>query len=156
MIILKKGDKAPEFSSTDQNGEVITLNDYNGKKVILFFYPKDMTPGCTTQSCNLRDNYTQLLERGIDVIGVSMDNEKKHLKFADKYNLPFKLLADTDKKIISEYGVWGLKKFMGREYEGINRTTFLIDENGKIEEVFEKVITKSHTEQIIEVIENNK
>ena len=149
MIELKIGDKAPEINSVDQNGDQITLGQYKGKKVVLYFYPKDMTPGCTAQSCNLSDNYKLLQKSGYDVIGVSCDSIKRHQKFIEKYSLPFNLVSDEDQKVVNDYGVWQLKKFMGREYMGIMRTTFLIDENGIIEEIITKVNTKEHTTQII-------
>lgn len=151
MTHLKPGDKAPQFESKDQNGNTIKLSDYKGKKVILYFYPKDLTPGCTTESCNFRDNYSLLKEKGFEVIGVSADDEKKHQKFIEKHELPFTLLADTEKEVINAYGVWGLKKFMGKEYDGIHRESFVIDENGMIENVIEKVKTKIATEQILEL-----
>ena len=149
MIELKIGDKAPEINSVDQNGNQITLNQYKGKKVVLYFYPKDMTPGCTAQSCNLSDNYQLLQKSGYDVIGVSCDSIKRHQKFIEKYSLPFNLVSDEDQKVVNDYGVWQLKKFMGREYMGIIRTTFLIDEDGVIEDIITKVNTKEHTTQII-------
>jgi len=149
MIELKIGDKAPEINSVDQNGNQITLNQYKGKKVVLYFYPKDMTPGCTAQSCNLSDNYKLLQKSGYDVIGVSCDSIKRHQKFIEKYSLPFNLVSDEDQKVVNDYGVWQLKKFMGREYMGIIRTTFLIDEDGVIEDIITKVNTKEHTTQII-------
>ena len=149
MIELKIGDKAPEINSVDQNGNQITLGQYKGKKVVLYFYPKDMTPGCTAQSCNLSDNYKLLQKSGYDVIGVSCDSIKRHQKFIEKYSLPFNLVSDEDQKAVNDYGVWQLKKFMGREYMGIMRTTFLIDENGVIEDIITKVNTKEHTTQII-------
>jgi peroxiredoxin Q/BCP len=149
MSTLKQGDKAPAINAKDQLGNIISLNDYAGKKVVLYFYPKDDTPGCTAEACNLRDNYNSLLNAGFDVIGVSSDNEKSHQKFITKYSLPFRLISDTDQKVSNDYGVWGLKKFMGKEYMGINRTTFLIDENGNIEKVIEKVDTKNHISQIL-------
>jgi len=150
MTTLKPGDKAPAFESHDQEGKPIKLEDFRGSKVIFYFYPKDDTPGCTAEACNLRDNYEGLLSSGYKVIGVSTDNIKSHQKFAVKYGLPFSLLPDTDKKIANDYGVWGPKKFMGKSYEGINRTTFVIDEHGIIEKVFDKVDTKNHTQQILE------
>ncbi len=150
MTHLKEGDKAPEFEIEDQNGKIHNLSDYRGKKVILYIYPKDLTPGCTTQSCNLRDNYDQLKIDGFEVIGVSADDEKKHLRFIDKHTLPFNLLADVNKKVINAYGVWGPKKFMGKVYDGIHRTTFIIDEEGIILKIIKKVKTKIHTEQILE------
>jgi len=149
MAILNIGDKAPEFNATDQDGKEINLSQYAGKKVILYFYPKDNTPGCTAEACDLRDNYDHLTNNGFDVIGVSTDSEKSHQKFIEKYNLPFRLIADTDKKVSEAFGVYGLKKFMGKEYMGINRTTFVIDENGMIENVVEKVDTKNHTAQLV-------
>jgi len=151
MTKLKKGDKAPDFSCPDENGNIISLNDYKGKKLVLYFYPKDNTPGCTVESCNLRDNYKEMLKQGYDVLGVSADTEKKHQNFIKKFDLPFHLLADVEMKVIKDYGVWGPKKFMGREYEGIHRTTFVIDENGIIDEVITKVVTKAHAEQILNV-----
>ena len=149
MSKLQIGDKAPEINAVDQNGNNITLEQYQGKKVVLYFYPKDMTPGCTAQSCNLSDNYNVLQKNGYDVIGVSCDSVKRHQKFIEKYSLPFNLISDEDQKVVNDYGVWQLKKFMGREYMGIVRTTFLIDENGKIEDIITKVNTKEHTTQII-------
>ena len=149
MSKLNVGDKAPEINAVDQNGNQITLDQYKGKKVVLYFYPKDMTPGCTAQSCNLSDNYTLLQKNGYDVIGVSCDSIKRHKKFIEKHSLPFNLISDEDQKVVNDYGVWQLKKFMGREYMGIVRTTFLIDENGMIKDIIEKVNTKDHTSQII-------
>ena len=149
MSKLQIGDKATEINAVDQNGNQITLDQYKGKKLVLYFYPKDMTPGCTAQSCNLSDNYTLLQKNGYDVIGVSCDSVKRHQKFIEKYSLPFNLISDEDKKVVNDYGVWQLKKFMGREYMGIVRTTFLIDENGIIDEIITKVNTKEHTNQII-------
>jgi peroxiredoxin Q/BCP len=149
MFHLNVGDKAPVINAKDENGNNFQLSAHKGKKVILYFYPKDNTPGCTAQACNLKDNYTELQKRGYEVVGVSADDEVKHQKFIAKYDLPFTLLADTDKKVIQDYGVWGLKKFMGKEYDGIHRTTFVIDEEGKIEEIIQKVKTKAHTEQIL-------
>jgi peroxiredoxin Q/BCP len=150
MNILKEGDKAPEFGVPDQNGVIRQLSEFKGKKVILYFYPKDLTPGCTMQSCNLRDNYSELIKQGFEVVGISADDEKKHNRFIDKYDLPFTLLADVDKKVINAYGVWGPKKFMGRTYDGIHRTTFVIDEEGIIEKVITKVKTKHHAAQVLE------
>ncbi|GGH66436.1 thioredoxin-dependent thiol peroxidase [Phaeocystidibacter marisrubri] len=151
MTHLKVGDTAPDFSGIDQSGKEIKLSDYKGKKVVLYFYPKDDTPGCTAEACSFRDEYTQLQERGFEIIGVSADTEKKHAKFAEKYNLPFPLIADTEKEVIKAYGVWGLKKFMGREYDGIHRETFVIDENGKIEQVIHKVKSKEAAAQLLEL-----
>jgi peroxiredoxin Q/BCP len=150
MLTLKKGDKAPAFSAKDQQGNPVNLEDYKGNKLILYFYPKDDTPGCTAEACNLKDNETALQEKGFRILGVSADTAAKHQKFIDKYGLPFPLIPDTEKEIINAYGVWGPKKFMGREYEGIHRVTFIIDENGFIENIFTKVKTKEHSEQILE------
>jgi thioredoxin-dependent peroxiredoxin len=152
MEQLKKGDKAPEIISTLADGEKLQLSHYKGKKVILYFYPKDDTPGCTAEACNLRDNYKELLKRGFQIIGVSADSEISHNKFSDKYQLPFPLIADTEKIIIKSYGVWGEKKMYGKSYEGILRTTFIISEDGKIEHIFDKVDTKDHTRQILEAL----
>ncbi len=149
MTKLKEGDKAPDFKGKDQDGNWISLDDFKGHKLVLYFYPKDSTPGCTSQACNLRDNYDYLLKNGYKVVGVSADSEKSHQKFIEKNNLPFPLISDTGKEILQAYDVWGLKKFMGKEFMGIKRTTFVIDEEGKIEEVIEKVKTKDHTAQII-------
>lgn len=149
MSKLNIGDKAPEINSVDQNGNQISLDQYKGKKLVLYFYPKDMTPGCTAQSCNLSDNYTLLQKNGYDVIGVSCDSIKRHQKFIEKHSLPFNLVSDEDQKVVKDYGVWQLKKFMGREYMGIVRTTFLIDEKGIIQDIIEKVNTKDHTSQIV-------
>ena len=150
MTHLKEGDKAPAFEGIDQNGEPIALKDYAGKKVVLYFYPKDDTPGCTTEACNFRDNYSDLQAKGYQIVGVSADSVKKHKKFADKYALPFPLIADEDKTIIEAYGVWGQKKFMGREYDGIHRETFVINEEGIIEKVIEKVKTKVAADQVLD------
>lgn len=150
MSNLKIGDRAPEINAIDQNEKSINLESYKGKKVVLYFYPKDMTPGCTAQSCNLSDNYQLLQQKGYEVIGVSCDSVKRHQKFIEKHNLPFNLISDEDQKVVSDYGVWQLKKFMGREYMGIVRTTFIIDEKGLISDIISKVNTKEHTAQIIE------
>jgi peroxiredoxin Q/BCP len=149
MSKLQIGDKAPAINAIDQNESSINLESYRGKKVVLYFYPKDMTPGCTAQSCNLSDNYQLLLEKGYDILGVSCDSVKRHQKFIAKYDLPFNLISDEDHKVVNDYGVWQLKKFMGREYMGIVRTTFIIDENGLISDIISKVNTKEHTTQII-------
>jgi len=149
MNNLKIGDKAPEIKGIDQNGDKITLDQYKGKKVVLYFYPKDMTPGCTAQACDLSDNYNDLIKKGYDVLGVSCDSVKRHQKFIEKYNLPFNLISDEDQQVVNNYGVWQLKKFMGREYMGIVRTTFIIDEKGIIEDIITKVNTKQHTGQIL-------
>jgi len=150
MTTLKPGNTAPSFSATDQNGNVISLESLKGKKVVLYFYPKDDTPGCTAEACNLRDNHSELISKGYVVIGVSPDPVAKHEKFAAKYELPFSLLPDAEKIIIQAYGVWGPKKFMGKSYDGVYRTTFVIDENGLIEKVFTQVDTKNHTAQILQ------
>ena len=150
MSKLQIGDKAPSINAIDQNENSINLESYRGKKVVLYFYPKDMTPGCTAQSCNLSDNYNLLLEKGYDVLGVSCDSVKRHQKFIAKHDLPFNLVSDEDHKVVNDYGVWQLKKFMGREYMGIVRTTFIIDENGLISDIISKVKTKEHTTQIID------
>ena len=149
MSNLKKGDNAPVFEGINQNGASVQLDHFKGKKVVLYFYPKDDTPGCTAEACNLRDNFEQLNKNGYEILGVSPDSEKSHQKFIEKYKLPFNLLADTDHKIANAFGVYGKKKFMGKEYMGINRTTFIIDEKGVIEEVISKVDTKNHNSQII-------
>ena len=152
MNALKEGDSAPDFSGTDQNGNPIKLSDFSGKKLILYFYPKDDTPGCTKEACNLRDNYNELKNNDFEVIGVSADNSAKHLKFIDKYDLPFSLIADTEKSVINAYQCWGPKKFMGREYEGILRKTFVI-KNNTIVKIFEKVKTADHFQQIMEALD---
>ncbi len=149
MAVLKEGSKAPAFKAVDQNGKTIALKDFIGKKVILYFYPKDDTPGCTAQACNLRDNYQMLLDKGFAIIGVSTDNVKSHKKFEEKYELPFSLVADEDKKIVDVYNLWGEKKFMGKTYMGTTRTTFLIDETGKIKHIIAKPDTKNHTEEVL-------
>jgi peroxiredoxin Q/BCP len=152
MTTLKPGDKAPEIHGTDENGNPISLADFAGKKLILYFYPKDNTPTCTTESCNLRDNFPDLTKQGFQVLGVSPDSAKKHQNFIQKHELPFPLLVDDDLKTIKAYGAWGLKKMYGREYEGLLRTTFIIDEKGVIEQVITKVQAKRHTEQIMEAL----
>ena len=146
---LKEGDKAPAFTSKDQNGNDVSLKGLKGKKVVLYFYPKDNTPGCTKQACNLRDHYTELQSAGYEVLGVSMDSEAKHQKFIAKYDLPFSLLVDDQKVLLEKYEAWGKKKFMGKEYMGILRKTFVIDEDGNIEKIIEKVKTNDHTAQIL-------
>jgi peroxiredoxin Q/BCP len=153
MKELNEGDKAPDFKTTDQNGEAISLKDFKGQKVALFFYPEDDTPTCTVEACNLRDNYTILKQKGIAVLGVSPDSEKKHKKFEKKYKLPFTLLVDEDKKIANKYGVWGEKQLFGIHYMGIRRTTFLINEKGKIEHIIRRVLSKKHTQQILDTWE---
>lgn len=149
---LKIGDKAPAFKGVDENGENISLSGLSEKKIILYFYPKDDTPGCTSEACDLRDNHNMWIEKGYEIIGVSPDNAKSHIKFKEKYNLPFSLISDPDKVIIKQFGAWGLKKLYGREYEGLLRMTFVIDENGIITNIFEKVKTKDHTNQILDTI----
>jgi thioredoxin-dependent peroxiredoxin len=146
---LKPGDKAPDFEGKDQSGNTIRLSDFKGKKVVLYFYPKDNTPGCTAQACNLRDNYDELLKAGYVVLGISADSEKSHTKFINKFSLPFTLIADTEKVINEVYGVWGEKQMFGKKYMGTIRTTFVIDEKGIITEVISKVDTENHTEQIL-------
>ncbi len=149
---LKTGDKAPDLKGIDENGTEVSLSDFKGKKIILYFYPKDNTPGCTNEACDLRDNYNMWIEKGYEIIGVSPDNTKSHINFKEKHKLPFTLISDPDKEIIKQFGVWGLKKLYGREYEGLLRTTFIIDENGIISNIFEKVKTKDHTNQILETL----
>jgi len=143
------GSPAPDFEARDQSGNLIRLSDYRGKKVVLYFYPKDDTPGCTAQACSLRDNYAALQQAGYEVLGVSVDNEKSHQKFIGKYQLPFRLLADTDQQIVEAYDVWKEKSMYGRTYMGTVRTTFLIDENGILTDIIEKVDTKNHADQIL-------
>ena len=150
MSLLEVGAKAPELSGVDQEGKPVRLKDYQGRKVVLYFYPKDDTPGCTAEACSLRDAHDEVRESGYEVIGVSPDPEGKHRKFVDKYDLPFRLLADPDKQVIKAYGAWGPKKFMGREFEGVLRTTYLIDEGGRIARVIDKVKTKEHARQVLE------
>lgn len=146
---LQIGDQAPAFEGVDQNGSPIKLSDFSGKKLVLYFYPKDNTPGCTATACNLRDNYELLLKSGYAVVGVSSDSERKHQNFIKKYDLPFPLIADTDQKVHNLFGTWGEKQMFGRKYMGTIRTTFVIDEQGKIEEIVNKVKTDSHTSQIL-------
>ncbi len=147
---LKEGDKAPAFSGKNEKGEVLSLESFKGKKLVIYFYPQDDTPTCTTESCNLRDNYSKLKKKGYEVLGVSPDDEKSHQKFIKKYKLPFSLLADTDKSVIHAFDVWGSKSVFGKTYDGIIRTTFVIDENGTIERIIQDVEAKNHTEQILE------
>ncbi len=149
MTHLTKGDKAPDFTTLNEDGEEIKLTDYLGKKLVLFFYPKDDTPGCTKEACNLRDNYKKLTKLGFEVLGVSPDKSTKHRKFIDKYEFQYSLAADTEKEVIEKYGIWGPKQFMGRQYEGVHRTTFIIDEEGFISGIITKVKTKDHYDQII-------
>lgn len=155
MKHLKVGQEAPSFTGKDQNGDNISLSDFSGKPVVIYFYPKDNTPGCTNQACNLRDNYSELLSKGIKVIGVSGDNEASHQKFINKFDLPFPLVADVDKELINLYGVWGEKKFMGKVYDGIHRTTFVLDDSHTIIGIIEKPKTKDHAREILEIFENN-
>ncbi|MDO7136459.1 thioredoxin-dependent thiol peroxidase [Algibacter lectus] len=150
MNTLKQGDAVPNFSALDEQGNTISLSDYKGQKLVVFFYPKASTPGCTVEACNLRDNYEVLKEKGYALLGVSADSAKRQSNFKNKHEFPFPLLADEDKTVINAFGVWGPKKFMGRVYDGIHRMTFLIDENGIVERVIEKVKTKDHAAQILE------
>lgn len=152
MSTLSQGDKAPNFTSKDQNGNTISLDQFKGKKVVLYFYPKDNTPGCTTEACDFRDNYQGLKAKGIEVLGVSVDDEKSHQKFSTKYDLPFRLIADTDKAIVEAYGVWAEKSMYGKKYMGTNRTTFIIDEQGNIAHIILKVDTKAATAQVLALI----
>ncbi|RZK59482.1 MAG: thioredoxin-dependent thiol peroxidase [Pedobacter sp.] len=152
MSILKQGDKAPAFTSKDQDGKTVSLSQFKGQKVVLYFYPKDDTPGCTTEACDFRDNYQGLKAKGIEVLGVSIDDEKSHQKFINKHSLPFTLLADTDKTIVEAYGVWGEKNMYGKKYMGTHRTTFVIDENGNIARVINKVDSKAPTAQVLELL----
>ena len=149
MNTLKEGDKAPNFSAKDQDGNTVSLSDFQGKKLVVFFYPKASTPGCTAEACNLRDHYSELQEAGYELLGVSADSAKRQSNFRDKYEFPFPLIADEDHQLINGFGVWGPKKFMGREYDGIHRKTFIIDEKGKISRVIDKVKTKDHAAQIL-------
>jgi peroxiredoxin Q/BCP len=149
MKTLKEGDKVPQFTSKDQDGNEIKLSDYKGKKLVVFFYPRANTPGCTAEACNLRDNYAELQAQGYSLLGVSEDSQKKQANFRDKYEFPFPLLADEDHTVINAFGVWGPKKFMGKEYDGIHRMTFIVDGNGMVEKVIDKVKTKDHAAQIL-------
>jgi len=148
-FMLKEGDKAPDFTTKNQNGDEVKLSDFKGNRVVLYFYPKDDTPGCTKEACSLRDSFDIFTEKGIKILGVSNDDEKKHLKFISKYSLPFDLLADTDKVIVNDYGVYGEKSLYGKKYMGINRKTFLIDENGKIAKIFDKVKVAEHADEVL-------
>lgn len=149
MTTLKIGDKAPDFSAVDQDGNIHALKDYKGKKLVVFFYPKANTPGCTNEACDLRDNYERFKANGYELLGVSADTQKAQGKFKEKYSLPYPLIADVDKVMINAFGIWGPKTFMGRTYDGIHRTTFVIDEKGILENIIEKVKTKHHTEQLL-------
>ncbi|MFM6975872.1 MAG: thioredoxin-dependent thiol peroxidase [Sphingobacteriaceae bacterium] len=153
MAELKEGDQAPAFSAKNQNGESISLNDFAGKTVVLYFYPKDDTPGCTAEACNFRDNYQSLLAKGFEIIGVSTDDEKSHTKFVNKYQLPFNLIADTDKKIVEAYGVWVEKSMYGKTYMGTARKTFIINPEGKIQKIIEKVDTKNSSQQVLDLLD---
>jgi thioredoxin-dependent peroxiredoxin len=155
MGYLKAGDIAPDFTAKNQDGKEIKLSNFKGKKVILYFYPKDDTPGCTAEACNLRDNYEDLTKKGFEVIGVSPDGEQSHTKFISKYNLQFNLVADTSKTILKQYGAWGTKNMYGKESEGVLRTTYIINEQGKIEKVIDKVDTKNHSSQILTELKMN-
>ena len=146
---LKEGDKAPDFAAPDAEGKVVRLKDLRGKKVVLYFYPKDDTPGCTKEACSFRDSFAKFRKRGIEVFGVSLDSEKSHQKFVKKYDLPFRLLADTERKLSDAYGTYGEKKFMGRTYMGNHRMTFLIDEKGRIKKIFGKVKPEDHAEEVL-------
>jgi peroxiredoxin Q/BCP len=150
MSALKVGDKAPDFSATDQEGQPVSLKDFRGSKLILYFYPKDDTPGCTAEACNLKDNFQIMKKKGFEILGVSADPEASHKKFIAKYVLPFALIPDKEKTILKAFGAWGKKKLYGKEYEGIIRTTYVIDEKGVIEKVFTKVDTKNHSQQILD------
>jgi len=152
MSQLKAGDKAPDFTANDQNGEAVSLSNFSGKTVILYFYPKDDTPGCTAEACDFRDNYQSLQEKGFQVIGVSTDDEKSHKKFVTKYSLPFPLIADTDQAIVQAYGVWGEKNMYGKKYMGTNRSTFIIDADGVISHVISKVDTKASSQQVLDLL----
>jgi peroxiredoxin Q/BCP len=154
MALLQAGEKAPEFTAKDQDGNEISLSEYLGKKVVLYFYPKDDTPGCTREACAFRDNFPNFQKIDAVVLGVSVDGQKAHRKFADKHALPFTLLVDDEKKIVESYGVWGLKKFMGREYMGTNRVTYLIDEEGKIEKVWPKVKPETHAAEVLDWLQH--
>ncbi len=150
MDMLKVGDKVPEFSAKDQDGNTINLSDYKGKKLVIFFYPRANTPGCTAEACNLRDNYKALQDAGYEILGVSADSQKKQSNFKEKYDFPFPLLADEDHTVLEIFGVWGPKQFMGRKFDGIHRTTFVINGDGVVERVIAKVKTKDHASQILE------
>ncbi len=152
MSTLKEGDKAPDFIGNDQNGNTISLSDFTGKTLVLYFYPQDNTPTCTKEACNFRDNYQSLVDKGLSVIGVSFDTEKSHKKFIDKFQLPFPLIADPDKKIIEAYGVWGEKKLYGKVYMGTLRTTFIIDQHGMIKHIIQKVDSNNASAQVLELL----
>ena len=150
--MLKQNDSAPEFSLEDQDGSIKKLTDFSGQPLVLYFYPKDDTPGCTTEACNFRDDYSEFIDKGVQIIGISPDSVKSHQKFQSKHELPFSLLSDPDHKVAEQYGAWGLKKMYGREYEGILRTTFLIDKNGRVAKVFEGVKPADHSKEVLEEV----
>lgn len=152
MALLEVGVKAPPFKTIDQDGKPVALEDFKGKKVILYFYPKDDTPGCTKEACGFRDRFAQFKKMNVKILGVSVDDEKKHKKFAEKYNLPFRLLVDTEKKIVQDYGAWGEKSLYGKKYMGTNRVTYLIDEEGRISHVFPKVKPETHAEELLKLL----
>ena len=152
MNTLKTGDKVPNFTVNDQDGNAVSLSDYKGKKLVVFFYPKASTPGCTAEACNLRDNYEVLQSKGFELVGVRADSEKRQTNFKNKYEFPFPLLADENREVIEAFGVWGEKKFMGKTYDGIHRKTFLVNENGVVDHVIDKVKTKDHAAQILELV----
>ena len=156
MKLLEPGDKAPNFKTTDQDGQPVSLKDFAGKKVVLYFYPKDDTPGCTKEACAFRDGFAEFRKRKVEILGVSVDNEKSHKKFAEKFDLPFRLLADTEKKIVNDYGVWGQKALYGLKFMGINRVTYLIDEKGKIAAVWPKVKPAEHAKEILDFVDGNR
>jgi peroxiredoxin Q/BCP len=156
MKILEPGDKAPNFKTTDQDGQPVSLKDFAGKKVVLYFYPKDDTPGCTKEACAFRDGFAEFRRRKVEILGVSVDNEKSHKKFAEKFDLPFRLLADTEKKIVNDYGVRGQKALYGLKFMGINRVTYLIDEKGKIAAVWPKVKPAEHAKEILDFVDGNR
>ena len=153
MTHLNDGDKVPQFSANNENGDLVSSESLKGKKYVLFFYPKDDSPGCTKEACSIRDNYKLLTKRGYEIYGVSPDNEKKHQKFIGKYEFQYSLLADPDKKMINDFGLWGPKKFMGREIVGVHRTTFIINEEGVIEKILKKIKTKEHGSEILEALD---
>jgi thioredoxin-dependent peroxiredoxin len=152
MALLEVGDKAPAFQTTNQDGDAVSLRDFKGRKVVLYFYPKDDTPGCTKEACSFRDGWSKFRRKGVAVLGVSVDDEKSHRKFADKFSLPFALLADTDKEIVKAYGVWGEKSMYGRKYMGTHRVTYLIDEKGKIAAVWPKVKPDAHADEVLAAV----
>jgi peroxiredoxin Q/BCP len=153
MAIPQEGEKAPDFTAKDQNGNTVSLSDFKGKNVILYFYPQDNTPTCTNEACNFRDNYQSLLSKGFSVIGVSPDTEKSHKKFETKFNLPFPLIADPDRKIVEQYGLWAEKMMFGRKYMGVLRTTFVIDPKGNIKKVIDKVESKNASQQVLDLLQ---